>query len=122
MDLSQFNTIRGDMGVLFLWLILSWIYAALAEEMVYRGYLLNRLADLFGRNRFGWLLSLAVSSVTFGLVHGSMGITGVMNTFLSGVLYAAAYLLFGRNLWIPIIIHGVCNSIGFLMIYVGLYP
>lgn len=122
MNLQQLNAIRGNTRELLFWLVLSWPYAALAEEMVYRGYLLNRMADLFGHRKSGWVLSILFSSLMFGYVHGSMGITGVLNTFLSGVLYASAYLLFGRNLWIPIIIHGIGNSIGFLMIYFGLYP
>jgi len=122
MDLQQFDTVRGNTWELLFWLILSWTYAAIAEEMVYRGYLLNRLADLFGRNKPGWILSIVFASLVFGLMHGSMGITGVLNTYLTGVLYALAYLMFGRNLWIPVIIHGVGNTIGFVMLYVGLYP
>ncbi len=122
MDLRQFNAIRGNSRDLLFWLILSWPYAALAEEMVYRGYLLNRLADLFGRNKTGWVLSIFFASLMFGLVHGSMGITGVLNTSLTGVLYAGVYLAFGCNLWIPVITHGVGNTIGILMIFFGLYP
>ena len=122
MDLSQFDNIRGNVSDLILWLILSWTYAAIAEEMVYRGYLLNRLVDLFGHNKPGWVLSTVLTCLMFGIVHGDMGITGVLNTFLSGMLYAVAYLVFRRNLWIPVVIHGVGNTIGFLMLFFGIYP
>ncbi|MGB7116521.1 MAG: type II CAAX endopeptidase family protein [Anaerolineales bacterium] len=122
MDLHQFNGVRGNTGELLFWLILSWPYAAIAEEMVYRGYLLNRLTDLFGHNKIGWTLSIISVSLIFGLAHGSMGITGVLNTFLTGVLYAVAYLAFGCNLWIPVVIHGFGNTIGFLMLFFGMYP
>ncbi|MFC1996817.1 lysostaphin resistance A-like protein [Chloroflexota bacterium] len=121
MDLQQFNPIRGNPRELLFWLVLSWTYAAIAEEMVYRGYFLNRLADLFGRHKPGWILSILFSSLMFGFVHGYMGITGILNTFLSGVLYATAYLVFGRNLWVPVIIHGVGNTIGMVMLYFGFY-
>lgn len=122
MELQQFNAIRGNTRELLFWLVLSWTYAAIAEEMVYRGYLFNRLADLFGRHKPGWMLSIVISGLMFGLVHGSMGITGILNTFLSGIMYAAAYLVFGRNLWIPVVIHGVGNTIGIVMLYFGFYP
>lgn len=122
MDLWQLDSIRGSIGELIFWLALSWPYAAIAEEMVYRGYLLNRLADLFGHSKSGWILSVVLSSLMFGVVHGSMGLTGVLNTFLSGILYAGAYLVFGRNIWIPIIIHGFGNMIGLVMLYFGIYP
>lgn len=121
-DTSQFSTIQGNIGDLLLWLLLSWTYAAVVEEMVFRGYLLNRMADLFGHNVIGWSLSILSVSMLFGFAHGYMGVAGLLNTFLSGVLYALAYLAFGRSLWVPVIIHGAGNTIGFLMIFFGLYP
>ena len=122
MDLRLFNGVRGNFKDLLFWLLLSWTYATIAEEMLYRGYLLNRLADLFGRNKIGWTLSVISVSLLFGLVHGSMGITGVLNTFLTGLLYAVVYLAFRRNLWAPVVVHGVGNTIGFLMLFSGIYP
>ena len=121
-DTSQFSTVQGNIGDLLIWLLLSWTYAAFAEEMVFRGYLLNRVADLFGHNVIGWSLSILSISLLFGFAHGYMGFTGILNTFLSGVLYAFAYIAFGRSLWVPVIIHGAGNTIGFLMIFFGLYP
>jgi membrane protease YdiL (CAAX protease family) len=43
--------------------------AAFGEEMVYRGYLMNRVADLFAKSRTGWIISLLGVNVLFGFAH-----------------------------------------------------
>ncbi|MEW6086589.1 MAG: CPBP family intramembrane glutamic endopeptidase [Chloroflexota bacterium] len=121
-DLAQFASLRGNLSLLGVSLIVSWTLAAFGEEMVYRGYLLNRLADLFGRSAAGWGISLCLSALLFGLAHEYQGITGVLETTISACVMAGLYLAAKRNLWLPIIFHGVVDSIGFLLIYLGLYP
>src|SRR5215471_16909977 len=45
----------------------AWTLDAFGEEMVYRGYLMNRIADLMNRTRWAWIVSLFVVHVGFGL-------------------------------------------------------
>jgi uncharacterized protein len=122
LDLSQFDPLRGNFAVLALWLIVSWTIAAFVEEMTYRGYVLNRLADLFGNNKFGWGLGVIISSVFFGLGHMYQGLAGVLETFVFGTVIACLYLGDKRNLWLPIIFHGMVDTIGIMLIFLGLYP
>lgn len=75
--------------------------AAMHEELVYRGYLLQKPAKL------NLTASVAVTSVLFALVHGgnpSVGKLALLNIFLAGILLAMAWV-WRRNLWIPIGIH-----------------
>lgn len=118
-DLSQFDTLPGNVAVLAFWLILAWTLGAFGEEMAWRGYMLNRLADLFGRGRAGWALSLLLMGLLFGLGHSYLGITGVANNVLWGILYGVLYLASGRNLWLPIIAHGVENTMTFILLFAG---
>src|ERR1700686_1248709 len=67
---SRFNNIRGNFVALLGWLSVVWTLAAFGEEMIFRGYLINRIADLVGRTRTGWVISLFGSSLIFGLGHG----------------------------------------------------
>ena len=53
-DVSQFAPLIGNTFFLFLSLVASWTLAAFGEELVYRGYLMNRVADLVGATRAGW--------------------------------------------------------------------
>jgi hypothetical protein len=47
-DLSQFRDLVGDVGVALVWLAIVWTFAAFGEEFVYRGYVLNRIAESAG--------------------------------------------------------------------------
>jgi membrane protease YdiL (CAAX protease family) len=44
-DLLEFRRLIGNTTLLILGIVLAWVLAAFGEEMVYRGYLLNRCAD-----------------------------------------------------------------------------
>lgn len=121
-DVSQFAPLIGNTFFLFLSLIASWTLAAFGEELVFRGYLMNRLADLVGSNRAGWLTSLILVSILFGITHLYQGMSGIIVITLHGVLLGALYLATGRNLWVPIIAHGVNDTVGFILIFLGKYP
>ena len=122
LDLSQFDSLRNNFTVLLFMLAVVWIKAGFGEEMAYRGYILNRLADFFGRGKAGWTLGLMISAFFFGFAHGYQGITGMADTLLFGVLAGVLYLTSGRNLWLPVIAHGVMDTMTFTLIFLGLYP
>jgi uncharacterized protein len=121
-DVSQFAPLIGNTFFLFLSLIVSWTLAAFGEELVYRGYLMNRFADLVGANRAGWLISLIAVSILFGISHLYQGTSGIIVITLHGLSLGALYLATGRNLWVPIIAHGVNDTVGFILIFLGKYP
>jgi membrane protease YdiL (CAAX protease family) len=121
-DLSSFASVAGNVKWLSVSLGLTWTLFAVGEELVYRGYLMNRIATLFGRSRIGWTIALVLSSFVFGLSHFHQGITGVSENFIDGMILAALYLRFGGNLAIPIIAHGVTDTADFLLIFFRMYP
>jgi len=45
-DLSDFNDMVGNWKVFLIYLVLVWTLGALGEEIVYRGYLMNRVAGV----------------------------------------------------------------------------
>jgi hypothetical protein len=67
------------------------------------------------------IISLFAVHVGFGLAH-YQGITGVIDEGLMGLLLGVIYLRSGRNLAIPIIAHGIGDSIDFILIFLGKYP
>ncbi|MGO9481958.1 MAG: type II CAAX prenyl endopeptidase Rce1 family protein, partial [Candidatus Kryptoniota bacterium] len=66
---ARVESVRGNLRNLLLWLLAVWTIVAFGEEMIFRGYLMNRIADLVGRSRTGWILSLLGSTLIFGLAH-----------------------------------------------------
>ncbi|MDQ5844471.1 MAG: CPBP family intramembrane metalloprotease [Acidobacteriota bacterium] len=121
-DLSQFTQIEGNVFVLCVFLLLVWTLAAFGEELVFRGYLMNRVAELAGGTSMAWAASLVVVSVLFGVAHLYQGISGVITNIAAGLVYGALYLSSGRNLWAPIITHGVYDTVALLLAFWGKYP
>jgi CAAX protease family protein len=121
-DVSQFAPLVGSVNYLLLSLLVSWTLAAFGEELVYRGYLMNRIAGLVNPTQAGWAVSLLVSSILFGAVHSYQGASGVIATGLCGFLFGMIYLVSGRNLWLSIIAHGTLDSVGFVLVFFGKYP
>jgi membrane protease YdiL (CAAX protease family) len=114
---SRFDNVRGNFVALLGWLAVAWTFAAFGEEVIFRGYLMNRIADLVGRTPTGWIISLFGSSLIFGLGHGYQGLAGIINTATIGVLLGILYLITKRNLWVNIICHGVIDSISLITLY-----
>jgi membrane protease YdiL (CAAX protease family) len=121
-DLADFAALRGNLPLALLFLVLVWVLAALGEELVYRGYLLNRLADLGGAALPAWMFAAVASSAVFGFSHMDQGLAGQIVESFAGLWLALVYLAAGRNLAVPIIAHGVIDTIDIAMIYGGVYP
>lgn len=121
-DLSAFDRVAGNVKWLVISLVLTWMLFAFGEELVFRGYLMNRIADLTGHKRSGWAVALVLSSVVFGVSHFAQGITGVTENFIDGMILATIYFAFGRSLAVPIIAHGITDTVDFLLIFFHRYP
>jgi membrane protease YdiL (CAAX protease family) len=118
-DKSSYDALIGNLPLLILYLVAAWTIIVFAEEMVFRAFLINSLVTLFPNTRIRWALALLGSSLFFGLAHFSWGFAGVVDTMIFGLVFGFAYLRTGRNLWVPIITHGLMNTLAFVLIYLG---
>lgn len=78
------------------------IVSALAEEIVFRGYILNNLLE--SMNKWG---ALIISAVLFAAVHinnPNIIITAMLNLFAGGMLLGINYI-YTKNLWFSILLH-----------------
>jgi membrane protease YdiL (CAAX protease family) len=104
-DLEMFRVLGyGDSAAPFeskhlVWVFSSVIFAPLAEELVFRGFLLN-----LWMARWGAWPAIILSSVFFGLFHAQLAIFAT----ICGVVFALAYLKYD-SLWPAIILHGAYN-------------
>lgn len=115
-DLSDFAAVVGNAQLLAIYLLLVWTLGALAEEIVYRGYLMNQVADLFRATSWRlskavWVASLILVSIAFGCAHIDQGSTGMIENIWNGVLLGALYLACGRNLAVPVIAHAASDTL-----------
>jgi len=121
-DLSQLNSLIGNGNKLVVALVLFWVVAAFGEELFYRGFVMNRVAGVLGGSNGAWIVSFIFMIILFGLHHFSQGVTGVTENIIDGAILGALYLATGRNLFAPIIAHGIQDTVDALLIYSGHYP
>ena len=79
--------------------IVSWLIISFNEELSFRGYILQRLAQAWGLPA-----AVVVSSLVFAMVHvlnPNVQPLAMVSLFIAGLLLACAYLV-SRSLWLPI--------------------
>ena len=98
---------QGDFSDFLPALIGSAIFAAISEELVFRGILFRWIEEFGG----SWM-ALVVTSAFFGAAHlynpNASMIAAVGIAFEAGVMLGAAYML-TRSLWMPMGIHAAWN-------------
>jgi uncharacterized protein len=113
------ESIPGNLGSALLTLLVVWSFAAFGEEISYRGYLLNRSADVLGGSTAAsWAAAIFVA-VLFGVGHWYKGPAGVIDSGFAGLVLGGAYVLSRRNLWVPILAHGFIDTFGVVALYFG---
>ena len=116
---SGMNEITGHWKVALQWFGLIWTFAAFGEEIGYRGYLINRAADIAGRTRPAYWLGVTAVSVLFGYGHYYKGPSGIIDSGMAGLILGTVYLLSGRNLWACILAHGFIDTVGVIAVFFG---
>lgn len=108
-DISD-NLVSSNSNLLDLVYIIVYtvILVPIAEELIFRGVILNRL-----NNKVNVLYAIIISSVLFSLVHGFGRLTP---TFFFGLCMCVIYLK-TNNITIPIIIHMLNNAVATFCLY-----
>ncbi|XBQ16244.1 MAG: CPBP family glutamic-type intramembrane protease [Oceanicaulis sp.] len=118
----NFNPIAGpNIHIAFaIAMVTMWVNAALGEEVIFRGLLMNNVQRALGD---GWLAGIVAAfavAAPFGLLHYfGQGWYGVIITGSVGLLLGLFFLMTKRNIFPVFIAHGVFNSISFTALYLG---
>ncbi len=93
-------------------LVFTCITAGIAEELIFRGYLLPRLEQVFKNGH----VAVFISSALFGLIHYKFGtIFHMAGPFVIGILYAYHYRKY-RNIKILILSHFLWDMMALLVL------
>jgi hypothetical protein len=115
-DFSVLKNVKGNWKALLQWLLMVWVFAALLEECVYRGFLMTEITWLVGIGTFATVFNVIFTSLVFGFSHGYQGKSGILSTTLVGSLLAILFIWSGYNLWLPIFTHGFIDTVGIILI------
>lgn len=118
--LEEFRPVVGNLPLAFILIAASWVLAAFGEELVYRGYVIHRVATAAGGTTGAFAAALVIATLVFGYAHApGQGLAGALQEGFSGLLLGLLYLADHRNLTVPIVAHGIANTLAFVLIYLG---
>jgi len=118
-DLSGVGAIEGNLLNYVLFVLIGWLMGGFCEEIIYRGYVMKRLAIIFGDTKKTWLLSAATVSVVFGFAHSYQGPSGIITTAVIALLLGLIFIFNKNNLMVLVLTHGLYNMIAITLIYMG---
>jgi uncharacterized protein len=116
-DLSKFKEVQGNLELAVLGVFYASIGAGFYEEFMFRGFLMQGLAMLFGAGRGAWIVACILQGALFGLAHAYQNPLGIAITGTLGILMGILVLALGRNLWPVIIGHGLFDASRFVLFY-----
>jgi membrane protease YdiL (CAAX protease family) len=119
-DLSGYAYLQGNLPMLLLALAGVYVVSSLGEEVVYRGFLMTRIAEMGQGSKSAWATAVVVSSIVFGAAHFGWGLAGVIQTTAMGLALALSFLVVKRNLWVLVLAHGYLDT--FLLVQIYLAP
>lgn len=109
-DAIEGNTLNYVVFMVFI----VWGSAAFGEELIARGFILDRFSKLFGIS-----VAVVAQAAIFALAHSYQGITGVVMIFVLALIFGAVYVRSGKNLLPVIVAHGIIDTVGITAIYLG---
>ncbi len=104
-------------AMLALWIVgVAWLAAGTGEELLFRGFLMDRLSRLAGFQGRMWLV-LIVQAALFGLPHAYQGWGGMLVTGTVGLFLGWLRLRSGGNLWACILAHAAVDTLAMGLAY-----
>ena len=91
--------------------------AGFGEEVVFRGFLFERLGKLLGQTPAARVTTVALTSVWFGLIHyPGQGLPGAEQATITGLFFGTIFAITGR-IWLPIVMHAAFDVTAVFIIY-----
>jgi membrane protease YdiL (CAAX protease family) len=81
--------------------------------------MMREVASLVGMSLPANIINTLIVSVVFGLAHWYQSKAGALSTGIVSLLLGALFIWNGFRLWLLIMTHGMIDTVGLLMIYLG---
>lgn len=116
---ARYHYLMGNSAALPGMLAAVVVVAGFGEEVVFRGYLFERLGKLFGRGIPALAGTILFSSALFAAAHYSdQRLPGVEQAAVMGLAYGALYV-WRRQIWLVMIVHAAFDITAVALIYRG---
>ena len=118
-DMSGYAYLKDNVGMLILTLFGVYIVSSFGEEVIYRGFLINRISQIGLDTKKARIVAVILSSLIFGFVHYEWGAMGIGQTAFMGLALGICYLKFKKRLWILILAHAYMDTILMVQMYLA---
>lgn len=118
-DMSNYTFLQNNLGMLILTLIGTYIVASFGEEVIYRGFIINRLTELGLDSKIGRVIVIFISALIFGLAHYQWGPMGIVQTGFMGSVLGFFYLKLKKRIWILVLAHAYMDTILLVQMYLA---
>ncbi|MEM9572525.1 MAG: CPBP family intramembrane glutamic endopeptidase [Pseudomonadota bacterium] len=117
---DRFGDLAGNTSLFLMWLAILWV-AGPAEELFFRGFMINTLTKTFGTSRLANAISILIPALIFGAGHMYyQGVRGLFTTGAIGVSLGCLFLAYKRNIWPLMVAHACVNSLVFTLHYLDI--
>jgi membrane protease YdiL (CAAX protease family) len=117
---SAYHFLEGNAAALPRMILTIVVSAGFGEEILYRGWLFERLGRAWGVAPAARAATVALTSLLFAAAHlADQGVPGAMQAVLTGAVTGAVYLATG-TLWLPIAMHIAFDLTAVAILYFGL--
>lgn len=102
---------------LTIWIVgVAWLAAGLGEELLFRGFIMDRLSLVAGIRGRIWI-AVVIQALLFGLPHAYQGWGGMIVTSTVGLFLGWLRLRMNGNLWACVLAHAAVDTISMSVAY-----
>jgi CAAX protease family protein len=114
---STYHYLSGNTGALLVTLLWVIVGGGFGEELIWRGFLFERLGAFLGPRAHAKLVIVVVTSILFALAHyWDQGLPGAVQATMTGLVFGAVYARI-RTIWPVMVAHAAFDVAAVLMIY-----
>jgi len=114
---STYHYLVGNTGALPGILFVMIVGGGFGEELIWRGFLFERLGALLAPRAHATLVIVVVTSIFFALAHlWDQGIPGAVQATMTGLVFGFTYAHM-RTIWPVMVAHAAFDVVSVLMIY-----
>jgi CAAX protease family protein len=114
---STYHYLSGNTAAFLVTLLWVIVGGGFGEELIWRGFLFERLGALLGPRAHAKLVIVVVTSILFAMAHyWDQGVPGAVQATMTGLVFGTTYARI-RTIWPVMVAHAAFDVAAVLMIY-----
>jgi membrane protease YdiL (CAAX protease family) len=114
---STYHYLTGNTAALLMTLLWVIVGGGFGEELIWRGFLFERLGAFLGPRAHAKIVIVVVTSILFALAHDwDQGVPGAVQATITGLVFGTTYARI-RTIWPVMVAHAAFDVAAVLMIY-----